>query len=69
MGRSEVAIETSVSGIDIRARAPVLSLNTMVPGLSKPQMIEGLTVKDSSGPVPMNREIRTVVYSGLRFAP
>jgi hypothetical protein len=36
VGTGEVAIEIRVSEIDVPAGAPLLSLSTMVPGLSKP---------------------------------
>lgn len=52
VGKGEVAIVIRISGIDVSAGAPLLSLNTMVPGLSKPQRVEGLTVKDDVGAVP-----------------
>src|ERR1700722_11946168 len=52
VGKGEVAIEISLSDIDVPA-GPLLSLNTMVPGLSKPQTVEGLTVKDAIGPVAL----------------
>jgi hypothetical protein len=53
VGKGEVAIELSLSEIDVPAGAPLLSFSTMVPGLSKPQTIEALTVKDGLGPVPL----------------
>jgi hypothetical protein len=53
VGKGEVAIEIGVSEIDVPAGASLLSLNTMVPGLSKPQTVEGLTVKDALGAVPL----------------
>lgn len=52
-GRGDVAIEITISQIDVPAGAPLLSLNTMVPGSSKPQTVEGLTVNDGFGPVPL----------------
>jgi len=53
VGKGDVAIEISISEVDFPAGAPLLSLNTMVPGSSKPQTVEGLTVNDGLGPVPL----------------
>jgi hypothetical protein len=53
LGKGEVAIDISISDIDVPAGAPLLSLSTMVPGASKPQTVEGLTVNDGLGPVPL----------------
>ena len=53
VGKGDVAIDISISDIDVPAGAPLLSLSTMVPGASKPQTVEGLTVKDGLGPVPL----------------
>jgi len=52
-GKGDVAIDISISEIDVPAGAPLLSLSTMVPGSSKPQTVEGLTVNDGLGPVPL----------------
>jgi len=52
-GKGEVAVEISISEIDVPAGAPLLSLSTMVPGSSKPQTVEGLAVHDGLGPVPL----------------
>src|ERR1700693_3949337 len=52
VGKGDVAIDISISEIDVPAGAPWLSLSTMFPGASKPQTVEGLTVKDGLGPVP-----------------
>src|ERR1700679_3788435 len=53
VGKGDVVIDISISEIDVPAGAPLLSLSTMVPGLRKPQTVEGLTVKDGLGPVPL----------------
>ena len=53
VGKGVVAVEISLSEIDVPAGAPLLSLNTMVPGSSKPQTVEGLTVNDALGTVPL----------------
>jgi len=53
VGKGDVAIEISISEIAVPAGVPLLSLSTMVPGASKPQTVEGLTVKDRLGPVPL----------------
>jgi hypothetical protein len=52
-GKGIVAIDMRISEIDIPAGSPLLSLSTMVPGLSKPQTVEGLAVNDGLGPVPL----------------
>jgi len=53
VGRGEVAVEISVAGVDFAAGVPLLSLNTMVPGSSRPLTVAGLTVIDGLGPVPL----------------
>src|SRR5580692_4498195 len=53
IGKGNVDVEINISEIDVPAGAPLLSLSTMVPGLSKPQTVEGLTVNDGLGPVPL----------------
>jgi hypothetical protein len=40
-GKGNVAVEITISQIDVPAGALLLSLNTMVPGSSKPQTVEG----------------------------
>src|ERR1700691_4639141 len=50
-GKGDLTVEINISDIDIPAGAPLLSLNTMVPGLSKPQTVDGLVVNDGLGPV------------------
>jgi hypothetical protein len=52
-GKGELGIEIRASGFDVPAGAPLLSLNTMVPGLSKPQTVVDLVVGDGLGAVPL----------------
>jgi len=52
-GKGVVAVDIRVPGLDIPAGAPLLSLSTMLPGLSKPQTVDELTVSDELGPVPL----------------
>ncbi len=52
-GKGEVAVEIRIPAIDVPAGASLLSLSTMIPGASKPQTVEGLTVNDGLGPVPL----------------
>jgi predicted metalloprotease with PDZ domain len=65
VGKGEVAIEMTISEIDVPSGAPLLSLSTMVPGLSKPQTVESLAVKDGLGSVPL--ESRNIAGS-LRWS-
>ena len=53
MGKGEVAIEMRISAVNVPAGAPLLSLSTMIPGASKPQMVVGLTVNDGLGLAPL----------------
>ena len=53
LGKGEAFVTITISQIEVPAGAPLLSLNTMVPGSSKPQTVEGLTVNDELGAVPL----------------
>src|SRR5579863_6827809 len=52
-GKGEVAVEIRIPGMDVPAGAPLLGLSTMIPGASKPQTVDGLTVNDGVGAVPL----------------
>jgi hypothetical protein len=54
VGKGELAVALEVPAVDVAAGAPLLWLSTMVPGSSKPQTVEDLTVKDDLGPVPLD---------------
>jgi hypothetical protein len=53
VGKGDVSIYISIPQVDVPAGAPLLSLSTMVPGSSKPQTVESLTVNDGLGSVPL----------------
>lgn len=52
-GKGNLDIEIRVPDLDVLAGGPLLSLSTMLPGLSKPQTVEGLSANDGLGPVPL----------------
>lgn len=60
-GKGEIAVSLRIPAVDFPAAAPLLSLSTMVPGASKPQTVESLTVKDALGPVPLQSRIENGV--------
>jgi M61 glycyl aminopeptidase len=53
VGKGDVSVDIRVPEVDFPAGAPLLVLSTMLPGLSKPQTVDGLTVNDGLGPVPL----------------
>jgi hypothetical protein len=53
VGKGEVSVDIRIPQMNVQAGAPLLSLSTMLPGLSKPQTVEGLTANDEAGPVPL----------------
>src|ERR1700722_17761670 len=53
IGKGELSVDIDIPQMNVPAGAPLLSLSTMLPGLSKPQTVEGLTAKDAAGPIPL----------------
>ena len=55
-GRGEVTVALTVPEAHIAAGAPVLSLVTMAPGMSAPEPVTDLVVRDSAGRLPLRRD-------------
>ncbi|HEV7136876.1 MAG TPA: hypothetical protein VGN43_09600 [Steroidobacteraceae bacterium] len=55
-GRGEVAIALTVPEARIAAGAPLLSLVRMAPGMSGPEPVTDLVVRDSEGQLPLRRD-------------
>src|SRR5207253_4381554 len=53
VGKGNVDVSMTIPAVDVAAGAPLFSLSTMVPGASKPQAVEDLTVSDAQGSVPL----------------
>ena len=53
VGKGDVDVTITVPGANVAASAPLMSLNTMVPGSSKPQAVSRLTVTDALGPASL----------------
>jgi M61 glycyl aminopeptidase len=55
-GKGDVEISMSIPEVHFPAGAPLLALSTMIPGLSKPQTVDGLMVSDRLGRVPIESQ-------------
>lgn len=65
-GKGEVGIEIRIPALTVAAGALLLSLSTMVPGSSKPQTVEDLTVSDELGTVSLDAKNMAASGSGAR---
>ena len=67
-GQGDVDVSLRIPAVDFPAGAPLLRLSTMVPGSSKPQTVDRLTVNDGLGPVPLESRNQdgTRIWSSTR---
>lgn len=52
-GKGDVSVTLTIAGMNVAAGEPVARLAVMLPGASKPQAVEDVTVADASGPAPV----------------
>lgn len=52
-GKGEVEVSMRIPAMNVAARAPLITLPNMAPGMREPQPITDLAVTDSQGPVPL----------------
>lgn len=55
-GKGVVEVTMTIPAMEAAAGVPLLTMSTMVPGASRPQPVEDLTLSDATGPVPLESQ-------------